>query len=284
MSILFLGGDMRQKYACEYLNDKQIDSKVYLEILLDDKLTKEIKSSKVIVLPLPITKDGIYLNSIFKTNMIEISAILDLISKDQIVIGGKFSDNIKAIFSERGLKYIDYYEDEAFQIQNALLSAEGAIYYAKERLAGCIYGSDVAVLGFGRIGKILSYLLRSQGAKITVYARKGVDCTWSELVGFKFVKIKNLALKRNMDFSGAHYDVIFNTIPYKIINEDIAIDIDKNTLIVDLASAPYCMDTDIAQKYNLNYCRELSIPGRYAPKAAGKILGNTIINILKQED
>lgn len=284
MSIIFLGGDMRQKYACEYLNDKQIDSKVYLDILLDDKLTEEIKSSKIIVLPLPISKDGIYINSIFKTNMIELSKILALISKDQIVIGGKFSDNIKAVCLERGIKYMDYFEDEAFQIQNALLSAEGAIYYAKEKLSGCIYGSDVAVLGFGRIGKILAYLLRSQGAKITVYARKGVDCTWSELIGFKSVKIKNLALKSNMDFSGKHYDIIFNTIPYQIINDDVARDIDKNTLIVDLASAPYGIDTDIAQKYNLNYCRELSIPGRYAPKAAGKILGNTIINILKLED
>ena len=42
---------------------------------------------------------------------------------------------------------------------------------------------------------------------------------------------------------------------------------------------------DLIKKYNLNYYRELGIPGRYAPQSAGEIIGKTIIDyVLTKEE
>ena len=179
---------------------------------------------------------------------------------------------------EHGYEYIDYYEDESFQVQNALLSAEGAIYYAKDKLSDAIHGSNIAVMGFGRIGKILAYLLRAQGAKVSVFARKDTDCTWGRLIGFETFRMEKMGIGAEIINS---FDIIFNTIPYRIFDETIAMNINSNTIILDLASPPFCMDRALAEKYSLRYYREQGIPGRYAPKTAGAYLGNKIINILK---
>ena len=52
----------------------------------------------------------------------------------------------------------------------------------------------------------------------------------------------------------------------------------KSTIIIDLSSYPFGIDEAIVEKYKLNYHRELGIPGRYAPKSAGEIIGKTILN------
>ena len=113
-----------------------------------------------------------------------------LINKDSMVFGGKFNDYIKNYLSAKNIKFIDYFEIDAFQIQNALLTAEGAIYYVKDKLERSISSLNIAIFGFGRISKILAYLLHSQGAKISIYARKESDIAWCKLIGLNAVKIE----------------------------------------------------------------------------------------------
>ena len=276
MKVVFVGGDLRQKYASDYLNENNIES-LYIPYFSEAEFFGQ---SNVIVLPLPASTDGVHLNISNNENKSKIK-LLDFLShmgENVLILGGKFSKDIKEFMAENKIRYIDYYDIETFQIQNALLTAEGAIYYAKNRMSKSIHSSYVAVLGFGRIGKILAYLCRSQGAKTTVYARGDVDRTWSSVAGIKALKIDKLG-------TGEPYkiDIIFNTIPHNIINENIISKIKKDTLVIDLASKPYGIDEELIIKHQLNYHRELGIPGRYAPKSAGEILGQTIINILNTE-
>ena len=276
MKVVFVGGDLRQKYASDYLIENNIES-LYIPYFSEGEF---LWQSNVIVLPLPASADGVHLNISNNENKSKIK-LLDFMSRmgeNVLILGGKFSKDIKEFMVENKIRYIDYYDIEAFQIQNALLTAEGAIYYAKNRMSKSIHSSCVAVLGFGRIGKILAYLCRSQGAKTTVYARGDVDRTWSSVAGIKALKIDKLG-------TGEPYkiDIIFNTIPHNIINENIISKIKKDTLVIDLASKPYGIDEELIIKHQLNYHRELGIPGRYAPKSAGEILGQTIINILNTE-
>ena len=276
MKVVFVGGDLRQKYASDYLNENNIES-LYIPYFSEFEFFGQ---SNVIVMPLPASTDGVHLNIGNNENKSRIK-LLDFLSRmgeNVLILGGKFSKDIKEFMAENKIRYIDYYDIETFQIQNALLTAEGAIYYAKNRMSKSIHSSCVAVLGFGRIGKILAYLCRSQGAKTTVYARGDVDRTWSSVAGIKALKIDKLG-------TGEPYkiDIIFNTIPHNIINENIISKIKKDTLVIDLASKPYGIDEELIIKHQLNYHRELGIPGRYAPKSAGEILGQTIINILNTE-
>lgn len=275
MKVLFVGGDIRQKIASDYLNEHLIDS-IYASYPVDIEL---INNATVIVLPLPVSSDGMHLNANYENKpKIKINEIISQIEKNTLVLGGKFQAEIKEFIQRNDLRCVDYYDIETFQIQNALLTAEGAIYYAKNRMSKSIHNSRIAILGFGRIGKILAYLCRSQGAKTTVYARGEVDRAWSMAAGIKALKIDYLGIG-----DPSKIDIIFNTIPYNIINESILNKIPKDTLVIDLASKPFGIDEELVIKKNLNYYRELGIPGRYAPRTAGEILGQTIKNILDME-
>lgn len=275
VKVVFVGGDIRQKIASDYLNEHHIDS-IYISHPIDIDLKNY---ASVLVLPLPVSPDGVHLNTNNENKTkIKINDIINQIGSDSLVLGGKFQKEIKESMQNNNLRYVDYYDIETFQIQNALLTAEGAIYYAKNRMSKSIHSSCVAVLGFGRIGKILAYLCRSQGAKTTVYARGEVDRIWSKVAGIKALKIDSLGIDEP-----SKIDIIFNTIPHNIINENILNKIQKDTLVIDLASKPFGIDEELVKKNNLNYYRELGVPGRYAPKSAGEILGQTIINILNKE-
>ncbi len=277
MKVLFLGGDVRQKHACEFLIKQNIDAEFYSKIDLDDAFKDILRAADIIALPIPLLKDEIHLNTM-DNNSIMIYDIISIINNKSIIFGGKFSNDLKEYLNTKGISYVDYMDIESFQIQNALLSAEGAIYYAKQYLDRSIYGAKIAVLGFGRIGKILSYLLHSQGAKITVCARKDSDCTWSKLIGFNGFKIKITGNISNLNLINNKYDIIFNTIPYWIMNEEFAQKNNSDSLIIDIASRPFGIDPMLVKKYNLNYHLELGIPGRYAPQSAGEIIAKTILN------
>lgn len=279
MKAIFLGGDLRQKYACDYLNKNNIYSEFYSNFTLDQNLKLKIKDALIISLPIPILKDEKYLN-VMGEYLINPYDILDLLDENNTVFGGKIPDSMKEYLANNNINYIDYFDIEMFQIQNALLSAEGAIYYAKQRIDTSISNLEIAILGFGRIGKILVYLLHSQGAKITVYARKESDFAWCKLMGLNAVKIEILGNKSKLDIIDQNYDIIYNTIPYRIMDENFAKKYNDNTIIIDLASFPYGVDELIVKEYKLKYYRESGIPGRYAPKSAGEIIAKTILNYI----
>ena len=277
MKAMFLGGDLRQHYACEYLKMNGIDSEFCSDINFDEKTICSIQNASIVVLPIPISKDKKHINN----SLIKISDLIAMINDHTTIFGGQFYHSLRDYLYAQNKEYIDYFDIESFQIQNALLTAEGAIYYAKQRMNRSIHGSEIAILGFGRIGKILAYLLHSQGAKITVCARKDSDFTWSKLIGFNGVKIKISGNESNLNLVNNKYDLLFNTIPFWVMDDEFAKNIYPDTAIIDLASHPFGIDEHLVKKYQLKYCRELGIPGRYAPESAGEIIGKTILNHLQ---
>ena len=282
MRVIFLGGDMRQKYASEYINANGISSKTYMTFEYDFNVRNDINNSDAVVMPLPISYDGVYLNMKSNTK-ISLNDIITISPKSSIILGGNIPIDIIEYAESIEKKIIDYNKNESFLINNALLSAEGAIYYAMEKMSGSIYGSQIAIWGFGRIGKILAYMLKSQGANITIFARKDIDRAWSNIIGYKAIRISDDCVKKLHDLK-FDYDIIFNTIPKQVMDEEFISKINNNALIIDLASSPYGIDDALVKKYKLNYYHEPGIPGRYAPKSAGDIIGKAIINILEQEN
>ncbi len=281
MKILFLGGDLRQKYAFEYMESLGYRCKLFMDFELKEEIVNEISFSDAIIFPLPITKDGSTLNVMSK-DKIYLSQIIDILPKGILILGGNIPQSFIEICNSEGYKIIDYYESEAFKISNALLSAEGAIYYAMDKISKTIYGSKIAIFGFGRIAKILAYMARSQGAEITVFARSDLDRVWSNIIGFETIKICDHSIDLPLDMQ-YDFDIVFNTIPSNIMNESFISRLPKSAVIIDLASSPYGIDRSLVEIYELNYYRELGIPGRYAPKSAGHIMAKTLINILEQE-
>lgn len=280
MSVLLLGGDVRQKYACEYLAEWGCDARAFTSFTLDENMRACIRDAAAIVLPLPCTNDGVYINMPFLEEKIKIRDIAESAGAECLLLGGKIPFALRSELDALGKRYVDYYEIETFQIQNALLSAEGAIYYAKQSLDSSFWGARVGILGFGRIGKMLAYLLRSTGARVSVFARRESDISWSRMLSMEALCIGG---EKYFSHIGKQ-DIIFNTVPYNIITDSVASVILPRTLIIDLASAPYGIGEDVLKKYLLNYRRELGIPGRYAPRSAGEILAQAVSSMLSRED
>ncbi len=249
--------------------DDSIDVSEYVRL---EGLSKALKIADVVILPLPVSYDGVFVNA--KGNIL-LTDVFNLIPKNAIVLGGKVGKSIKSLAEENGITVIDYLTREEMAIQNAVPTAEGAIEIAMREMQKTIFNSKCLVTGYGRISKVLTHLLKSMGAKVDVTARKCADLTWANIFGSDSFHISKLPQK------ATDYDVIFNTVPSMLFDEKILKTLD-NTLIIDLASRPGGVDFDTAQKLGVKTVWALSLPGKVAPDTAGDIIMNTVLNILRE--
>lgn len=279
MKILFLGGDARQGYASEDLRRRGTDAEVYTDFILDSDMCDKISHASVIVFPLPCVREGSYINMPSGAKI----GLLDVVRHSGsgcLILGGKIPHDMRAEIRRLGRECIDYYDIESFQIRNALLSAEGAIYYAHSDYKSSLYGARIGIFGFGRIGKMLAYLLRSSGARICIFARREADISWSRVLGMEAAFIGG---EKYLTLAGEQ-DIIFNTVPYNIITKDLISALKRDVMLIDLASAPFGISEELLGKHCLNYRRELGIPARYAPQSAGEILSQVVLSIISGED
>jgi dipicolinate synthase subunit A len=228
-----------------------------------------------IILPVPVSTDGTTINAPFSRTRISIDQVLNAVKPDQCVAGGALTSEIHKEAEKRGIKIHDYLKREELAIYNAVPTAEGAIQLAMEELPITIRGSNCLVTGYGRVGKMLSQMLVALGARVTVAARKYSDLAWAGSRGCCTIELQQL------DKAGS-FDVIFNTIPFPIFNREILGGLDKNTLLIDLASRPGGVDFKAAAELQIKTIWALSLPGRVAPKSAGQIIKNTILNMIKE--
>ncbi|MBR5273098.1 MAG: dipicolinate synthase subunit DpsA [Clostridia bacterium] len=286
--ISVIGGDLRQLYMIEELSKS--NSEVYsfglpknnrdeINVFCCNSLEQSLSYADNIILPLPISSDDVSVLSPLSVETVLIDDIINLIKNtDKLLLVGKASENLINKFNENKIKTIDYFNDEQLNIQNAILTAEGAVELAIKKTDFSIYGSNCLVTGYGRISKILSKTLLSMGANVTVAARNNKDLNWAEINGYialKIEEIENYADK---------FNIIFNTVPSRIINDNIILKLNKNCLIIELASYPYGVDFEACKNHQIQFIHAASLPGKVAPKSAGIIICKTAINIFKEEN
>lgn len=278
-TISVIGGDLRQLTL--YRELKKNGFSVFLhgfDRLKDADITDNTKlfSSDIIILPMPVTTDGVYINSVYSDSPITISRLLDEISPSAIVFGGQIKPMLSNLLKTKGITFFDYLNREELAVKNAVATAEGAISIAISETPYTVHNSRCLVLGYGRIGKILSKMLLGLGAKTTICARRLSDLALSDSFGFNSIPIKSL--KNEI----SNYDIIFNTVPAMILDYDMLSLVNPDTLIIDLASKPGGVDFKFAKSSGVKAIWALSIPGKYAPVTSGKIIKDTIINILNE--
>ncbi len=273
--IAVVGGDLRQKTVLESLvNDNK---KAFSVGLSDDDFSVcEIKNADVVVLPIPVSYDGVTVNAPLFDGQIEIDAVLANIKKDALLLGACMMPEFKDKLRNRGVEFYDYYEREELIIKNAIPTAEGALSIALSEMPVTIFGSNVLVIGFGRVGKATARRFLPLGAKVSVSARKCADFAWIEEGGMKAIHTKNIG--ENI----GNFDLIINTVPDMILNKDVLCQVRDDCLIIDLASKPGGVDFVAAKELCKNVIWALSLPGKVAPITSGKIIAETILNILSE--
>lgn len=235
-----------------------------------------IEGCDAVILPLPASGDGMRvsmpLSDSYELSLLNLCTMMAQ-SGVQLLCGGKLSSGFCAMCDARGIAVFDYYEREEFAIANAVPTAEGAIEIAMKELPITLDGASALVIGYGRIGKVLSRLLRSLGVHVTVSARKPSDLAWIKTESYIAAETGKLGEL----FAKARFDMIFNTVPHMVLGKAELENIPAGTLIVDLASKPGGVDIREAEKLSHNVIWALSLPGKVAPVTSGHIIADTIL-------
>ncbi len=231
-----------------------------------------MSESNIVICPIPFTRDGKNLNE----EEITLNELYPKL-KNKTLITGAIIQNVKEKLIENNINFIDLMEYEEFSILNAIATSEGAIKKAIEMTDITLNSSNILVLGYGRIGKILAHNLSAFGANIYVEARKSKDIALIKSMGYNGVDLKYL------DEVIPKMDIIFNTIPSRIIDEKRVNMLKNEVSVIDLASAPGGVDFEALSKRGINTCWYLGIPSKDSPYTAAQYIKNTIDNILKEE-
>ena len=280
--ILILGGDLRQvAVANEFKKDGYSVSffgfdikEVSIPYYIYSDLKDAVKENDIIITGIPFSRDDINLNTPFLNKSIKILDILEYADSTKIIFAGMASMKIKEAFEKKNILFFDYGTREELLVYNVIPTVEGAISIAVNETPFTLHGSKILICGFGRIGKLLSKGLAGLGAKITVSARRPEDFSWIDCFGYNKAETKNIYDNIN------EYDIIFNTIPSLVIDEECLKRVKKNSVIIDLASGTGGVDFKYARLLDIKVIRALSLPGKVAPETAGKIIKNTISNML----
>ncbi|MEG2428972.1 MAG: dipicolinate synthase subunit DpsA [Oscillospiraceae bacterium] len=294
-NILVAGGDLRQvtiaklfsnehNVFCVGIDDNSIEK---FKTTVDDLIINNIRLD-YIIFPMPLSVDNNLLNTPFSNKQIVIDDILSLCCKDTTIFGGKISNVLQEHFEKKKIRFFDYLQREELAILNAQVTSEGAIQIIMEELPKTIFQTKCLVVGFGRIGKILSKQLSLLGADVSVCARSYKDLATIETYNLNAFNIKDLKTQVTKN------DCIINTVPATLFDKEILKEIKKGNLscqdkkenfesfsplLLDLASKPGGIDLVYASKLGLNAIWALSLPGKIAPITAGKIVYKTILNI-----
>ncbi|MBQ4248888.1 MAG: dipicolinate synthase subunit DpsA [Clostridia bacterium] len=284
-SVAVVGGDMRQfaEYERLLMQNNDVVLCAFEKCSFPGRFTSQpicrdaLYGSDIVILPLPAFVGG-RLNAPYSDESVSFDALFRVIPKGATVFGGKF-DNASAEAAEKsGFILNDYMKREEFAVMNAVPTAEGALALAIEHTGGTIMGSRVLICGYGRIGKILSERFRLLGADVFVSARRPEALSWISAFGMKPLKTGELY------YTELDFDIIVNTVPHMIIDRRLISRVKNGCVIIDLASLPGGVDLDAAKEMGIKALRALSLPGKTAPSAAGRIILSTIENMLDETE
>lgn len=283
---LSIGGDVRQIYMTQYLNESGFIANAYGFDTLKHvnvprfkypDLKTAINDCDAVILPLPTSRDGINLNCPYFSEELVLEDIFKFFYPKQLVFGGMVSRKVKSQILEHNVLFYDYFDREELIVRNAIPTAQGVIKVIMDELPITVHNSKIAVTGFGRTSRVLVRMLKGLGADVTVVARDYGQLAFAEIEGCKTVTYADF------DKSSNKLDIIINTVPALVIDEQILHSLKKDCLIIEIASAPYGIDFDEAKDLGLRVIQTGSLPGKAAPKTAGEIVADAILNIIKEE-
>lgn len=275
-----IGGDERMKYLAQSIAADGYPVCVCgLEKLgtcrgaAECDLPQLAAKSSVILLPLPATKDGLFLNAPYAENEIRLDDDFARFFMHKTVCGGMLQRLTASSSLWREIEPEDYYRREELAVGNAIPTAEGAVGIAICEYPGTINGAKCLITGFGRIGKNLAIILRGMGAEVFCAARKKADLMQMRAFGVQPLMYREISRR---------FDLIFNTVPAKVLTSPVLMQQTRDTLIIELASAPGGIDLKRAEELHLHVIDAPSLPGRVAPKTAAEYIKEAVYNILEE--
>lgn len=281
--IAVIGGDLRIVKLVEMLEKENYVVSTYglekaPEIATKCNSIEEcIKDADIVLGPLPLSSNGEYINTPFSENKISIDDLLNNI-EGKTFIAGSIKQEVYDKINGKNITIFDIVKREELAVLNAISTAEGAIQIAINETPKNVHGNNVLVLGFGRIGKVLSKMLDGIGAHVACEARKTTDLAWIKAYGYEPINL--IELKEHLH----KFDIIINTIPYIVLTKEMLQEVKEDALIIDLASNPGGVDRNAIKELGIKFNWALSLPGKVAPITSAEFMKETLLNMFKEID
>ncbi|MCC2683831.1 MAG: dihydrofolate reductase [Paenibacillaceae bacterium] len=285
--VVFIGGDARQLEVIQKFSE--LDATVIL-IGFDNlqnqfsgitkaKLSSELlKTADVIILPPVGTDDAGIVESIFTSEELRlVEEHIASLPKHAKVYTGMAKAHLKQMCAKYAIRLVELFERDDVAIYNSIPTAEGALMMAIQNTDITIHGSVCMVLGFGRTGMTMARTLQGLGAKVLVGVRRAEHFARAKEMGFTPFYTEEI-------IENVYYiDLLFNTIPTMIITAQVIANIPHRAVIIDLASKPGGTDFRFAEKRGIKALLAPGLPGIVAPKTAGRIIADTLSQLIMED-
>ena len=286
MQIAIIGGDARQLEVIRKLTE--LDAKLSLIGFeqLDHAFTgankekiDEVDFSLIDAIVLPVsgtTPDG-HVDTIFSNEKVNLLEEMVMKTPEHCTIfSGITNPYLNDLINKTKRHHVLLFSRDDVAIYNSIPTVEGTIMMAIQHTDITIHGSNVVVLGLGRVGMSVARTFHLLGSKVKVGARKTehiARITEMGLSPFHLDELTNYV---------SDTDILINTIPHLIVTAKVIAKMPVQTLIIDLASKPGGTDFRYAEKRGIKALLAPSLPGIVAPKTAGTILANVLSNLLEK--
>lgn len=286
LQIAVVGGDARQLEIIRKLTE--LDAKLSLIGFeqLDHAFSGAIKEKidemdfsnvDAIILPVPGTNLDGQIETIFSNEKVVLTE--EIISKTPehcTIYSGITNSYLNGIIKKANRSLIQLFERDDVAIYNSIPTVEGTIMIAIQHTDFTIHGSNIVVLGLGRVGMSVARTFHALGAKVKVGARKSEHLARITEMGLTAFHLQDIEQAVN------DTDICINTIPFPIVTASVISKMPVHTLIIDLASKPGGTDFRYAEKRGIKAILTPGLPGIVAPKSAGVILANVLTQLLKE--
>ena len=163
---------------------------------------------------------------------------------------------------------LDLLKNPLYLAKNAAITADCALRLAGGRMKCTFADCTALVIGWGRIGKCLSQLLRSVGTSVTVAARKESDRAMASALGFSAVSLAQIPSILPA------FQLLFNTVPAPVLSSE-SLQSCQECLLFELASSPGLDSPHVIAAPGL--------PGIWAWKTSGELIAKTCLHFWKEE-
>ncbi len=278
--VVIIGGDLRQEYMARILAGRGVGVVTYG---LGDALREKggapqvdnvgrvaagdeavgydsIRRARVVIAPIPLSGDGVRVSGDEET--ITVNQLTEALCEGQTFYAGNVPKGVWKACEEKGIDVVDFLEFPGVAVFNTIATAEGAICEAMMRHPSNLHDAECFVLGFGRCARTLADKLKGLSARVSVCARLDKARAEAYAYGYRAISFEDVREE------WGRYDVIFNTVPAKVLDGEALGETKEGVVIIDIASFPGGVDYDAAQRLGRGAWLCPGLPGKYSPHAS----------------
>ncbi len=224
---------------------------------------EEIGSADIVILPFINVETVVNIDENFFDNL----------KKGVKVFTGAKNDVLIEKFKKNEVSCNEILVSKEMAVLNAVPTAEGLLYNVLGDIEKCLVGANVLVLGYGICGSEIAEKVSALKANVSILEQCEVKKASAKAKGLKVVEESGIV--------ETSLDVIVNTIPLKVVSQNTLDNINKETLIYDIASAPFGFDEETMTKKGIRYKRLRGLPSKFGIKYSSENICDFIIKSVK---